>query len=140
LLTPCQRTLEGVFQRKGDGHGQLNEDCASLCCGRGKGCRRFGGGGSVAAPPDTSAGDPTSVVVRGAATGTVCAVDAARALLCGRQAALVAEASSPDALVVEQFDYKNKDGVAAKFIGGCHKPLFNFKEYGVIAVDAAASI
>ena len=41
LLTPCQRTLEGVFQRKGDGHGQLNEDRASLCCGRGKGCRRF---------------------------------------------------------------------------------------------------
>ena len=40
LLTPCQRTLEGVFQRKGDGHRQLNEDRASLCCGRGKGCRR----------------------------------------------------------------------------------------------------
>lgn len=77
---------------------------------------------------------------RGAATGTDCAVNVARNLLCGRQAVLVAEASNPEALVVEQFDYKNKDGVAANFIGGCQKPLFNSKEYGVIAVDAAAAV
>jgi N4-gp56 family major capsid protein len=77
---------------------------------------------------------------RGAGTGTDCAVDTARNLLCGRQAVLVAEASNPEALVVEQFDYKNKDGVAGSFIGGCQKPLFNSKEFGVIAVDAAAAV
>ena len=77
---------------------------------------------------------------RGASTGTDCAVDTARNLLCGRQAVLIAEASNPEALVVEQFDYKNKDGVAGSFIGGCQKPLFNSKEFGVIAVDAAAAV
>lgn len=77
---------------------------------------------------------------RGAATGTDCAVDAARALLCGRQAVLMAEASNPEALVVEQFDYKNKDGVSASFIGGLQKAMFNSKEFGVIAVDSAAAL
>lgn len=77
---------------------------------------------------------------RGAATGTTCAVDAARALLCGRQAVLYAEASNPEALVVEQFDYKNKDGVAGSFIGGLQKAMFNSKEFGVIAVDTAAAL
>jgi N4-gp56 family major capsid protein len=77
---------------------------------------------------------------RGAATGTDCAVDAARALLCGRQAVLYAEASNPEALVVEQFDYKNKDGVAAAFIGGLQKAMFNSKEFGVIAADTAAAL
>lgn len=76
---------------------------------------------------------------RGAATGTDCTADAARALLCGRQAALMAEASNPEALVVEQFDYKNKDGVAANFIGGVQKAVFNSKEFGVFALDTAAN-
>lgn len=76
---------------------------------------------------------------RGSASGTDCAVDAARALLCGRQAAVMAEASNPEALVVEQFDYKNKDGVAASFIGGIQKTMFNSKEFGVIALDTAAA-
>lgn len=76
---------------------------------------------------------------RGAAVGTVCAVNAARALLCGRQAALMAEASNPEALVVETFDYKNKDGVAGSFIGGIQKTSFNSKEFGVIACDTAAT-
>lgn len=53
---------------------------------------------------------------RGAATGTDCAVDVARALLCGRQAALMAQASNPEALVVETFDYKNKEGVDRKSV------------------------
>jgi len=76
---------------------------------------------------------------RGAATGTDAAVDMARALLCGRQAVLYAEASNPEALVVEQFDYKNKDGVAGSFIGGLQKAMFNSKEFGVIALDTAAA-
>lgn len=77
---------------------------------------------------------------RGSASGTDCAVDCARALLCGRQAVLMAEASNPEALVVEQFDYKNKDGVAGSFIGGLQKAMFNSLEFGVIAVDSAAAV
>lgn len=75
---------------------------------------------------------------RGAASGTDYGVDSAAALLCGRQAVLMAEASNPDALVVETFDYKNKDGVACSFIGGLQKTMFNSKEFGVILVDSAA--
>jgi N4-gp56 family major capsid protein len=77
---------------------------------------------------------------RGAASGTNFAVDTARNLLCGKQAVLFAEASNPEALVVETFDYKNKDGVACSFIGGLQKAMFNSLEYGVIAVDAAAAV
>lgn len=77
---------------------------------------------------------------RGAATGTDCNFDAARALLCGRQAVLMAEASNPEALVVEQFDYKNKDGVACNFIGGLQKAVFNSKEFGVFALDTAVNV
>lgn len=77
---------------------------------------------------------------RGAATGTDCTADCARNLLVGQSAALMAEASNPQALVVETFDFKNKDGVAASFIGGVQKAMFNSVEYGVIAVDAAASL
>ena len=75
-----------------------------------------------------------------AAAGTDCAVDVCRALLCGRQAVLMAQASNPEALVVEQFDYKNKDGVAASFIGGIQKPIFNSKEFGVIACDSYVAV
>lgn len=77
---------------------------------------------------------------RGAATGTDCVIDTARALLCGRQAALMAECSDPDALVTETFDYKNKEGVAASFMGGIQKTMFNSKEFGVFAGDTAATV
>jgi N4-gp56 family major capsid protein len=85
---------------------------------------------------------------RGAATGTDCAVNCARALLCGRGAVLMAEATNPDALVLESFDYKNIDGVAISFIGGIQKPVFSAGgaagttavEYGVIAVDSYAAV
>lgn len=77
---------------------------------------------------------------RGAATGTDFAVDTARALLCGRQAILMAEASNPAALVVKTFDYENKDGVAGSFIGGLQKAMFNSLEFGVVAVDSAAAV
>lgn len=77
---------------------------------------------------------------RGTSTGTDYAVDCAANLLCGRQAALIAQASNPEALVVETFDYKNKDGVAGSFIGGIQKTMFNSKEFGVIQVDAAAAV
>ncbi len=77
---------------------------------------------------------------RGTGTGTNYNVDTAGNLFCGRQAVLMAECSNPDALVVEQFDYKNKDGVAANFIGGLQKAMFNSKEFGVILADAAAAV
>ncbi len=77
---------------------------------------------------------------RGTGTGTDYAVDTAANLLCGRQAALMAEASDPKALIVKQFDYGNKDGVACSFIGGIQKAMFNSKEFGVIVVDAAAAV
>jgi N4-gp56 family major capsid protein len=78
---------------------------------------------------------------RGAASGTDCAVDCARALLCGRQAVLMSEATgTDDALVLENFDYKNKEGVAAGMIGGVQKAMFNSKEFGVIAGDTAAAV
>ncbi len=76
---------------------------------------------------------------RGAGTGTDYGADCAANVLCGRQAVLMAEASNPEALVVEQFDYKNKDGVAGSFIGGLQKTMFNSKEFGCIQVDAAAA-
>lgn len=85
---------------------------------------------------------------RGVATGTDFGADTARNLLCGRQAVSFAEASNPQGLVVETFDYKNKDGVAVNFIGGVQKNVFSAGgsagttavEFGVIAVDAAASV
>lgn len=77
---------------------------------------------------------------RGAASGTDYGADCAGNVLCGRQAVLMAQASNPEALVVEQFDYKNKDGVAASFIGGLQKAMFNSKEFGVILLDAAAAV
>lgn len=77
---------------------------------------------------------------RGAAMGTDCAVDCARALLCGRQAVLMASASNPDALTLEKFDYGNKDGVAISFIGGVQKTVYDSKEFGVIAGDTAAAV
>lgn len=76
---------------------------------------------------------------RGVSVGTTCAVDAARALLCGRQAVLSAEASNPEALVVKSFDFDNKEAVAVSFIGGDQKAMFNSKEFGVIAADTAAA-
>ncbi len=77
---------------------------------------------------------------RGAATGTDYAVDTARNLLCGQSAVLMAEASNPNALVVKTFDYENKDGVAATWMGGIQKAMFNSLEYGVVAVDTAAAL
>ena len=85
---------------------------------------------------------------RGSATGTDCAVDAARAVLCGRGAVVMAEASNPNALVMETFDYKNIEGAACSFIGGIQKPVFaaggsagtTAVEYGVLAVDSYATI
>jgi hypothetical protein len=52
----------------------------------------------------------------------------------------MAEASNPKALVLETFDYQDKDGIAVSFIGGFQKTIFNSKEFGVIALDSAAAL
>jgi len=76
---------------------------------------------------------------RGAASGTDCAVDAFRALLCGRQALAWVTAQNDNGWVEKKFDYDNKTGFATGMIGGIDKVMFNSKEYGVIAVDTAAT-
>lgn len=76
---------------------------------------------------------------RGAGTGTDAAVDCFRALLCGQQAAGFAQAVNPNGWVEKSFDYDNQTGFATGLIGGIQKLLFNSKEYGVIAVDTAAT-
>lgn len=74
---------------------------------------------------------------RGAAAGTDFAVDACRALLCGRQAIAYVQAKNKKQWVEKAFDYDNKTGFATGLIGGIQKVMFNSKEYGVIAVDTA---
>ncbi len=69
------------------------------------------------------------------ATGTQYGADCARALLCGRQAAVFAKCKNDNAWVEETFDYKNKVGFGTGLIGGIQKVMFNSKEYGVVAVD-----
>lgn len=74
---------------------------------------------------------------QGAATGTDCAVDCFRALLCGKQAVGFLQAKNPKGWVEETFDYANETGFATSLIGGIDKIMFNSKEYGVIAIDTA---
>jgi N4-gp56 family major capsid protein len=88
----------------------------------------------------TSTGATSNNSFRGVSTGTDYGANCAANILCGRQAVLMAEASEKDALVVEQFDYKNKDGVACNFMGGIQKTLFNSVEFATIQVDAAAAV
>lgn len=71
--------------------------------------------------------------------GTASAVDVFRALLCGRQAAIWAKCQNDNGWVEESFDYKNKTGFATGLIGGIDKTMFNSLEYGVIAIDTAAT-
>jgi N4-gp56 family major capsid protein len=75
-----------------------------------------------------------------AASGTnFAAVDAFRALLCGQQAAAFVQTGESMGMIEETFDYKNKVGYATGLIGGIQKVSFNDNDYGVIAVDTAAT-
>jgi N4-gp56 family major capsid protein len=76
---------------------------------------------------------------RGAAVGTDFAVDACRAILCGRQALALAECTNPNGWVENTKDYKNKTGFATGIIGGMQKTVFNSKEYGVCVLDTAVT-
>ncbi len=74
-----------------------------------------------------------------AGTGTDYAVDAYRALLCGREAVGFAKCKTDKAWVEKEFDYENQVGFSTSLIGGIQKIMFNSLEYGVIAVDTAAT-
>ena len=77
--------------------------------------------------------------------GTAAAARAYRALLCGAQAALMANASPegkgavPTFMVEKKFDYDNKTGYAVGYMGGIQKATFNSIDYGVVAVDSGAT-
>jgi N4-gp56 family major capsid protein len=75
----------------------------------------------------------------GPAAGTDCAVDAFRALLCGRQALGFAKCQTDEGWVEKTFDFGNKTGFSTGMIGGIQKILFNSKEYGVFTLDTSAS-
>lgn len=75
-----------------------------------------------------------------AASGTdFSAVDAFRAILCGKQAAAFAKCQNENGWVEESFDYKNKTGFATGLIGGIQKVMFNSKEYATVVLDTAAT-
>jgi N4-gp56 family major capsid protein len=68
-------------------------------------------------------------------------VNAARALLLGRQAAVVAYGTSGGirySWEENTKDYGNEPTVASGFIGGMKKTRFNGKDFGVIAIDSAS--
>lgn len=80
-----------------------------------------------------------------ASGGATTAVRSFRALLCGAQAGLMANASSkgrgavPTFMVEKKFDYDNKVGYAVGYMGGFQKATFNSIDYGVVAVDTGAT-
>jgi N4-gp56 family major capsid protein len=76
---------------------------------------------------------------RGAASGTDCAADCYRALLCGRGAISYAQCDNPNGWAEESFDYGNKHGFAISVMGGVQKTEFNSKDWGVITIDTASS-
>lgn len=76
-------------------------------------------------------------------TGEDFGVDTFRALLCGAQAVAIAQCQGQGQAgakwTEKEFDYGNQWAIACGFIGGVLKPMFNSKEYGVIAIDTAAT-
>lgn len=80
-------------------------------------------------------------VIRFSDYGAGSNVLAARALLMGRQAAVVAYGTKGGLRYdwqEEIKDYGNEPTVASGFIGGIKKTTFNGKDFGVIAIDTAA--
>jgi N4-gp56 family major capsid protein len=74
-----------------------------------------------------------------AAGGTNYAIDAFRALLCGRQAIGFVKCTNDNGWVEKSFDYDNMIGFSTGLIGGIDKIMFNSKEYGVMAIDTCAT-
>ena len=74
-----------------------------------------------------------------AGSGTDFAVDTFRALLCGAQAAVWANTSKSFMMREKDFDYGNKVGHSTGIMGGVQKISFNSVDYGVLALDTAAT-
>jgi len=72
-------------------------------------------------------------------SGTDIAVDCFRALLCGAQAAVYATTSKSFVMREKDFDYGNKVGHSTGIMGGVQKLTFNSVDYGVLALDTAAT-
>lgn len=72
-------------------------------------------------------------------SGTAAGAQAFRSLLCGCQAAVMAETNKSMLMIEKAFDYENKMGYAINFIGGVQKPTFNSIDYGVVTVDTGAT-
>jgi len=66
-------------------------------------------------------------------------VDAFRALLCGAQAAVLATTKKSFIMREKDFDYGNKVGHSTGIMGGVQKITYNSVDYGVIALDTAAT-
>lgn len=66
-------------------------------------------------------------------------VPAARAILCGQQAGVIAWGKDVD-WVEKSFDYGNKWGMSVGAIFGVQKPVFNSLDYGVITITTAATV
>lgn len=80
-------------------------------------------------------------VVRFADFGAGANVNGARAMLLGRQAAVVAYGTSGGlrySWAESTKDHGNEPVVASGFIGGIKKTRFNSKDFGVISIDTAA--
>ena len=80
-------------------------------------------------------------VIRFSDYGAGSNVKAARALLLGRQAAVVAYGTAGGlrySWEENTKDYGNEPTVASGFIGGIKKTVFNSKDFGVISIDTAA--
>jgi N4-gp56 family major capsid protein len=115
---------------------------------RGEGNKIFTGALGVWDNVILHASDFVPVAQTGAAFavgGTASACQAFRALLCGAQAGLMANASPkgrgtvPTFMVEKAFDYDNKVGYAVGYMGGIQKATFNSIDYGVVAVDTGAT-
>jgi N4-gp56 family major capsid protein len=74
-----------------------------------------------------------------AGAGTDIGADCFRAVLCGQQALGFVQTQDSFMMNEKTFDYGNKVGYATSLIGGIQKVTFNSKDYGVIAVDTAAT-
>jgi N4-gp56 family major capsid protein len=71
--------------------------------------------------------------------GTAATARAFRSIICGCQAAVMAEAANSMLMVEKTFDYENKVGYAVNFLGGIQKPQFNSIDYAVVTVDTSAT-
>jgi len=71
--------------------------------------------------------------------GIDASVDTFRALLCGAQAAVLATTKKSFIMREKDFDYGNKVGHSTGIMGGVQKITYNSVDYGVIALDTAAT-